>query len=336
MYLSLQGLYLAYWPEALYSSGITPFMCCCLSLSLASLVPPPVLARSRPYQGVRVRDPVKELLRRKRGLEPHSTKTVPPTVQLVKVILGNVGNHKVDEAGSFGFELASGSSADLPAPAGDGALQGTGWKPQPIATTGGLQCAIAPWSSLDYNQQDPSCQTLAYPASSTLTADVYMQHLCPSYTMLTYTHPPLLTNFGTIPMAPAPASLPQMDLQDSGLTYIPWGQHLTTISTMPTSGVQFTSGSATLPGSPLVHMPVSMSLTTMIPQLETQSLDPQPHILELPQPSDHQLNPEPQPHSLDEDPGMEPEPPNPLEKLLEDPKEEDEEEGKDTYSSLLF
>lgn len=33
-------------------------------------------AASKPYQGVRVKDPVKELLRRKRG---NTAKTVPPT-----------------------------------------------------------------------------------------------------------------------------------------------------------------------------------------------------------------------------------------------------------------
>lgn len=51
-----------------------------LCLFLVSLAPPSALARPKPYQGVRVRDPVKELLRRKRSLELHSTKTVPPTV----------------------------------------------------------------------------------------------------------------------------------------------------------------------------------------------------------------------------------------------------------------
>ncbi|XP_071761660.1 POU domain class 2-associating factor 1 [Centroberyx gerrardi] len=293
--------------------------------------PPSVLARSRPYQGVRVRDPVKELLRRKRGQEPHSTKTAPPTVDVVPH-----NNQSSYAQGSFGFEVASGSSADPSATATDGGLQSTGWKAPPTATAAGLQAAVTPWSSPDYNQQDPSAQPLAYPAPPTLTADVYMQTLCPSYTMLTYTHAPLLTNFGTIPVAPAQASLPQMDLQDSGLTYLPWGQPLTTISTMPTSGVQFTPGSATLSGSPLLHMPLPMSLTTMIPQLEAHGLEPQPQILDLPQPSDQQLNPAPQPRSLDEDPEVEPEPPNPLEKLLEDPKEEGEEEGKDSYSSSLF
>lgn len=46
---------------------------------IPSLVPSSALARPKPYQGVRVRDPVKELLRRKRSQESNSTKTVPPT-----------------------------------------------------------------------------------------------------------------------------------------------------------------------------------------------------------------------------------------------------------------
>lgn len=205
----------------------------------------------------------------------------------------------------------------------------------PPTTSTGLQPGVTPWSSSDYNQQDRSAQTLAYSATPTLTADVYMQTLCPSYTMLTYTHTPLLTNFGTIPVAPAPASLPQMELPDSGLTYLPWAQPLTTISTMPNPGVQFAPSSATLPGSPLVHMPLSMSLTTMIPQLEAQGADPQP-TLDLPQRSDHQLDPEPQGQSLDEDTGVEPESQSLLDKLLEDQKDDGEDEEKDSYSSSLF
>lgn len=128
-----------------------------------------------------------------------------------------------------------------------------------------------------------------------------------------------------------------MDLPDSGLTYLPWAQPLTTISTMPNPGVQFAPGSAALSGSPLVHMPLSMSLTTMIPQLETQGSDHQPQILELPpQRSDHQLDPEAQAQSLDEDPDIEPESPNLLDKLLEDQKEDGEGEDKDSYSSSIF
>ncbi|XP_051813507.1 POU domain class 2-associating factor 1 [Acanthochromis polyacanthus] len=292
---------------------------------------PAAVGRSRPYQGVRVRDPVKELLRRKRSLELHSNKTPPLTADAVAH-----SNQPSFPPGIFGSDVGSGSAAEPSAAAGDGGLQCSGWKAAPSVSSAGLQPAVMPWSSSDYNQQDPSAQTLAYPATPTLTADVYMQTLCPSYTMLTYTHTPLLTNFGTIPVAPAPGSLPQMELPDSGLTYLPWAQPLTTISTMPNPGVQFSSGSAALPGSPLVHMPLSMSLTTMFPQLETQGADPQPQILELPQHSDHQLDPEPQGQSLNEDPEVESESPNLLDKLLEDHKEPGEEEETDSYRSSIF
>lgn len=105
---------------------------------------------------------------------------------------------------------------------------------------------------------------------------------------------------------------------------------------MPNHGVQFAPGSAALPGSPLVHMPLSMSLTTMIPQLEPQGMDPQPEILEIPEHSEQQLDPEPQGQSLNEDPEVEAESPNLLDKLLEDHKEHGEEEDKDSYSSSLF
>lgn len=140
----------------------------------------------------------------------------------------------------------------------------------------------------------------------------------------------------TIPVASASASLPQVDLPDSGLTYVPWAQPLTTISTMSNSGVQFGAASPALSASPLVHMPLSMSLATMIPQLEPQAVDPQPQILEVPQPPDHQMDPEPQDQSLDEDQRVASESSNLLFKLLGDKKEDGEEEDKDSYSSSLF
>ncbi|XP_041851624.1 POU domain class 2-associating factor 1 [Melanotaenia boesemani] len=290
----------------------------------------PALGRSRPYQGVRVRDPVKELLRRKRSLELHNVKTTSSPADMVTHT-----NQSSFTQGTFGSDAAGGSPAELSAAGSDGGLQGAGWKAATSVASAGLQPAVVPWSSSDYNQQDSAAQTLTYQAAPALTADVYMQTLCPSYTMLTYTHTPLLTNFGTIPVAPAQTSLPQMDIPDSGLAYLPWAQPLTTISTLPNPGVQFAPGSAALPGSPLVHMPLSMSLTTMIPQLETQEVDPQPQILDLPQHSDHQLDPEGESPSLNEDPEVEPESPNLLDKLLENHKE-DSEEDKDSFSNALF
>ncbi|KAM4742230.1 POU domain class 2-associating factor 1 [Anableps anableps] len=292
---------------------------------------PSTLGRSRPYQGVRVRDPVKELLRRKRSLEHRSAKTTHSASDVVPH-----SNQSSFTQGGFGSDVASGSPAEQSPGAADEGLQCAGWKASPSVTNAGLQSAVMPWSSSDYNQQDSPAQTLAYPAGPALTADVYMQTLCPSYTMLTYTHTPLLTNFGTIPVAPGQASLAQMELPDSGLAYPLWAQPLTTISAMPNPGVQFAPGSAALPGSPLVHMPLPMSLTAMIPQPETQEVDPHPQILDIPQHSEHELDQDPQDHSLNEDPEAEPESPNLLDKLLEDQKAHDDEEDKDSYSNSMF
>lgn len=70
----------------------------------------------------------------------------------------------------------------------------------------------------------------------------------------------------------------------------------------------------------------------MIPQLEPQGMDPQPEILEIPEHSEQQA----QGQSLNEDPEVEAESPNLLDKLLEDHKEHGEEEDKDSYRSSLF
>ncbi|XP_060902008.1 POU domain class 2-associating factor 1 [Labrus mixtus] len=288
--------------------------------------PPAALARSRPYQGVRVKDPVKELLRRKRSLEPHSTKTAPPTVDVV--------SHSNQSSYTQGVFTSDTVSSELPAVSDAGQLF-AGWKAAASATTtssASLQTAVTPWTSSDFNQQDRSAaQSFAYTSTPALPADVYMQTLCPSYTMLTYTHTPMLTNFGNIPMAPASAALPQIELQDSGLTYLPWAPPLTTISTMPNTGVQYASGHAALPGSSLVHLPMSMSLTTMIPHV----VDPQ---LQVPDPPQHSeaLDPESHDQCLDEDPDVGSEPPSLLDKLLEEQKNDDEEENKNSYSSAYF
>lgn len=97
---------------------------------------------------------------------------------------------------AFCSDVSGSSPAEPSAVAGDGGLQYAAWKAPPTAAGTGLQSAMTCWSSQEYAQTDPSAQTLSYPATPTLTADVYMQALCPSYTMLTYTHAPLLTNFG--------------------------------------------------------------------------------------------------------------------------------------------
>lgn len=97
---------------------------------------------------------------------------------------------------------------------------------------------------------------------------------------------------------------------------------------MPSPGVQFSTNPAALPGSPLVHMP--LSLTTMIPQSDTQ-----PQILDLQQSPNQHLDCEPQGESLDGDVGVDSESPSLLDKLLEERKAEGCED-KDSYGNSLF
>uniref|UniRef100_A0A672I7W1 POU class 2 homeobox associating factor 1 n=1 Tax=Salarias fasciatus TaxID=181472 RepID=A0A672I7W1_SALFA len=244
--------------------------------------------------------------RKKRSLELQNRKPTPPDAVRPLTHIYNRCKTLISL-----FSTAAVNSSSVLVAGGDGGHQGGGgaWKAAlPCVSGAGLPPAMMPWSSSDYSQQqqDPPAQTAAHPAGPALAADLYMQTLCPSYTMLTYTHTPLLTNFGTIPVAPGQTSLPPMELQDSGLTYLPWAQSLTTISTMPNPGVQFAPGAAALPGSSLVHMPLSMSLTTMIPQLEPPCVE------------------------------VRPESPNLLDKILEDRKESGEDDDKDSYSSSIF
>ncbi|KAJ7995151.1 hypothetical protein DPEC_G00241590 [Dallia pectoralis] len=251
----------------------------------------PGLPDAKPYQGVRVREPVKELLRRKRGLDLHSAKKSPPS----PVVLSNNIVPSYAPFGTSGFDVAS-SLSNESTPDNDGGLC-AGWIAHPAGTT--LQ-PMSHWSYPEYIY-DHTTPTSTIP---TLTTDMYMQPICPSYTVvgpssiLTYTHTPLSANFGTL--APTSTGLPQADLQEPALTYIPWAQPLTTIST---SGMQFS------PHPPLV--PMSMPVTPTMSQLEPQTLE---------------QNPEPN-HAEEEEP-------NPLEKLLEDQGQGD----KDTYvnSSSLF
>ncbi|XP_057207897.1 POU domain class 2-associating factor 1 isoform X2 [Triplophysa rosa] len=124
----------------------------------------------------------------------------------------------------------------------------TGWIAQTTSTTA-LQ-PLSHWSPPDCLQHDPTLPSH--------TADMYVQPICPSYTvvgpssMLTLAHTPLFTNLGAV--STSNSSLPQVEVPD--LTYIPWAQSLSTIScpvmqapSMPTalSGPQLLPVPLTLP-----------------------------------------------------------------------------------------
>ncbi|KAM9811427.1 POU domain class 2-associating factor 1 isoform X3 [Syngnathus typhle] len=109
---------------------------------------PPALSRSRPYQGVRVKDPVKELLRRKRNAEWPSTKTTSHHIapnMTQEVITHN--NQSTLVQGIFEQDIASCSRAtSLEC---DGEM--TQWRASlPVSGNGPT---VTSWSSPDYSQQ---------------------------------------------------------------------------------------------------------------------------------------------------------------------------------------
>ncbi|XP_053729518.1 POU domain class 2-associating factor 1 [Synchiropus splendidus] len=242
-----------------------------------------VTNETRPYQGVRVKDPVKELLRRKRSLDQKNVRM---------------------EAFTDDQPPYSQASADV----ADGSVCAD-YKPLPPPASVGLQSTSTHWSSSDIALQDPSVQMATYIAAPSLAADRCMQTLCPSYTMLTYTHTPVLTNFQTIPVAPATSSISHTQVPETGLTIIPWAQPFTTLSTMCSPpGPPLVSSSAAIPAAPLRHMPLPLG----------------PHLQML----NHQMDPDSS-MTLNEDVEVKPPSPNLLDKLLEDQKEEGAVEDRD-------
>uniref|UniRef100_A0A8C5TAV0 POU class 2 homeobox associating factor 1 n=1 Tax=Malurus cyaneus samueli TaxID=2593467 RepID=A0A8C5TAV0_9PASS len=191
----------------------------------------------RPYQGVRVKEPVKELLRRKRGNAHNSSTTAAATALTLSCSPG---------------QPCMDMDAAAPAPPGpdEGALA-SGWISQPPGTP--LQ-PLAQWS--------PYPDYVAHEAGSCpYTADMYVQPVCPSYTLvgpssvLTYTSQPLITNFA--PRSAPPAGVPPLEVTEPQppLAYFPWAQPLPAV---PASPLQYQPAPSTLPTPQLLPVPVSI------------------------------------------------------------------------------
>uniref|UniRef100_A0A8C1YGW7 OCA domain-containing protein n=1 Tax=Cyprinus carpio TaxID=7962 RepID=A0A8C1YGW7_CYPCA len=214
---------------------------------------------SKPYQGVRVKDPVKELLRRKRG---NAARTTPPTTVGTRAHL-MVPNNTLPpytHAGSSSFVEVNQSGLNDSLVDVSGLC--TGWIAQTTSTSA-LQ-PLSHWTPPDQHH-DP-----AIPSHT----DMYVQPICPSYTvvgpspMLTL-HTPLFTNFAT--MSTSSSALPQVEVPDSSFTYIPWAQPLSTITG---SVVQAPSMSAALSAPQL--FPVPLTFPVLSPEPEPQQVETPP------------------------------------------------------------
>ncbi|XP_051895682.1 NF-kappa-B inhibitor delta-like [Pristis pectinata] len=206
-------------------------------------------SQQRPYLGVRVKDPVKELLKRKRKNVENTNTTSSSSMVLPHLSMtcySQIGHPVFHEA-----DVASSSVQH----AEEGTFHTT-WLPQPSSAN--LQ-PIPQWSPCpNYTSHDA--------VNSSYMQDMCMQPACPSYAMvgppsvMSYSSQPLLSNFGVNCQSrtPTPAGIPQMDLSDQqpALNHSSWSQAL---SALPTSGAPCQTNS--LQSLPSQFVPLNVSIS---------------------------------------------------------------------------
>ncbi|XP_062995324.1 POU domain class 2-associating factor 1 [Elgaria multicarinata webbii] len=199
----------------------------------------------RPYQGVRVKEPVKELLKRKRGSVQNANVAAAATT----VFLPHQSLPSYSPTGQLCTESDFVASS---LPLMDEASLYSSWLAQPSPAS--LQ-PLTQWTTYpDY----VSHEAVACP----YTSDMYVQPVCPSYTLvgtssvLTYASQPLITNFAARPTS-TPTVLPHLDVMDqqAPLSYFPWTQP---ISTLPAPSLQYQPASAAIHAPQFVPLPVSV------------------------------------------------------------------------------
>ncbi|KAE8592589.1 hypothetical protein XENTR_v10018801 [Xenopus tropicalis] len=229
---------------------------------------------ARPYLGVRVKEPVKELLKRKRGNCSNGntmTPTVPSSYQTYPTCTP-IGNPYKLYIYIFFTILSSivlyhflsvSNLTDLPyvdmdipttaLPLHDEGALYTGWISQPPSA------AFQPLTQWTTCPEYISHETVSCP----YTGDMYVQPMCQGYTVvgppsvLTYTSQPLLTNFAARSANPGVATQIEYTDHQGPLTYIPWAQP---IATLPgaTHTIPYQTTSTTFQGTQFVPIPISL------------------------------------------------------------------------------
>ncbi|XP_069470414.1 POU domain class 2-associating factor 1 [Ambystoma mexicanum] len=215
----------------------------------------------RPYQGVRVKEPVKELLKRKRGNLSstfccnNSAMPAPTVILPHQPISGysTIDPHCLD---------LSVTSSSLPI-TDDGGLY-TGWITQPSSAS--LQ-PLTQWATCtDYIPHE----AIGCP----FTGDMYVQPMCPSYTVvgpssvLTYTSQPLLTNFMSRNTPTGVVTPLEFSEQHTPVTYFqPYYQ---SISTLPAATLQYQAPPSTAAETQLAPFPFSVPDPTIPQQVDEE------------------------------------------------------------------
>lgn len=204
--------------------------------------------QNRPYLGVRVKEPVKELLKRKRGNSAGSN-CITPTVSTPYQTLPQYTSVVSNTTELPYVDLDSTTSL---LPIQDEGTFYTGWISQPSSFQ-----PITQWTTCP---EYISHETVSCP----YTGDMYVQPMCQGYTVvgppsvLTYTSQPLLTNFTTRNTTPCVATPLEYADQQTPLTYFPWAQ---TIPSLPTAthSIPYQATPTTIQSQQFVPIPIPVS-----------------------------------------------------------------------------
>ncbi|XP_069805193.1 POU domain class 2-associating factor 1 isoform X2 [Dendropsophus ebraccatus] len=209
--------------------------------------------QNRPYLGVRVKEPVKELLKRKRGnLAGASSLTpmVPTSYQALPQYTSVVSNTT-----ELPYVDLDATTSLLPIQ--DEGTFYTGWISQPSSFQ-----PITQWTTCP---EYISHETVSCP----YTGDMYVQPMCQGYTVvgppsvLTYTSQPLLTNFTTRNTTPCVATQIEYSEQQTPLTYFPWAQTIPSIPSLSTAthSIPYQATPTTVQSQQFVPIPIAVSDT---------------------------------------------------------------------------
>ncbi|XP_075046892.1 POU domain class 2-associating factor 1 [Mixophyes fleayi] len=204
--------------------------------------------QTRPYLGVRVKEPVKELLKRKRG-NFTGTSSITPTVTSSYQTYPSY-TPVVSNAAELPYVDLDATTSLLPIH-DEGTLY-TGWISQPSSFQPLTQWTTCP--------EYISHETVSCP----YTGDMYVQPMCQGYTVvgppsvLTYTSQPLLTNFTTRNTTPCVATQIEYADQQTPVTYFPWAQ---TIPSIPAAShsIPYQAAPTAIQCPQFVPIPISLS-----------------------------------------------------------------------------
>ncbi|KAM9299396.1 POU domain class 2-associating factor 1 [Gastrophryne carolinensis] len=203
---------------------------------------------ARPYLGVRVKEPVKELLKRKRGTVSGTVTTSTPVTTAYQTYPTYT---PVAVSSSTDFSYVDLETTTTALPIHDESILYTGWISPPPSFQPLTQWTTCP----EYISHET--------VSCSYSKDMYVQPMCQSYTVvgppsvLTYTSQPFLTNFTTGNSTQCVTTQLEYVDQQTPLTYFPWAQQIPSLPA-ETHSIPYQANASTIQSPQFVPVPISL------------------------------------------------------------------------------